>query len=235
MGFQCRQFYIKDDQCAMKVSTDSLLLGSYVPIAGARRILDMGTGSGLLALMLAQRAASADIYAFDADAAAVQQARENTAASPWPERIRIEHSCVTAWQTAQPYDLVVCNPPYFPAHLASVSKPRHLARQGQVPPQTWLECVNRCLADHGRFYWVLPVTQAPKWGALAEQVGLHRCRVMQVKTTASKPTKLVIEGWQWQAPEQVEQEALVIHAKGGGYSDAFRELTGEYYLAGAKE
>jgi len=232
MGFQCRQFYIKDDQCAMKVSTDSLLFGSYVPVVGVKRALDMGTGSGLLALMLAQRAPQAHIEAFDADAAAIAQAQENVLSSPWPERIQLEQRCVSAWQAKQPYDLIVCNPPYFANHLASAKGARALARQGEVAPSAWLKCAARSLSNSGLFYWVLPTGQAEQWQALADAEGFYLVNELRVQTTVKKMPKLIVQGWQLKAPQQVVRDALVIHAAGGEYSEAYRRLTGDFYLAG---
>lgn len=232
MGFQCQQFYIKDDQCAMKVSTDSLLLGSYADVTGVRRVLDMGTGCGLLALMLAQRAPNAMIEAFDADPMAIAQARDNVERSPWPKRIQVATSCVTQWQSSQPYDLIVCNPPYFAQHLASVDSARKLARQGEVTPEQWVACAARALRAHGKLYWVLPVAQATQWRDIAVNHGFHLCAELTIKTRAHKPAKLVIQGWQRAPTEQYLQESLTIHAGGGGYSHAFRELTGDFYLAG---
>lgn len=232
MGFQCRQFYIKDDQCAMKVSTDSLLFGSYVPVSGVSRALDMGTGSGLLALMLAQRAPQARIDAFDANAAAVAQARDNVAVSPWPERIEVVQQCVSAWQASQAYDLIVCNPPYFANHLVSSQAARQLARQGEVTPRAWLQCAVRSLQKDGSFFWVLPTGQVENWQALAIEEGLHLTNELRVQTTAKKPAKLVVQGWQLRAPTTVTQHSLTIHAADGGYSKEYRRLTGEFYLAG---
>lgn len=232
MGFQCRQFYIKDDQCAMKVSTDSLILGSYVPLDGVSTLLDMGTGSGLLALMLAQRAPTAQVDAFDADLQAVAQARENVAASPWPTRIKVAHACVSNWQGDYHYQRIVVNPPYFSGHLASSSQQRQLARQGQVTPTAWLECALRNLALDGQLYWVLPASQTELWSEIARGLGLKNCRTLQVKTTARKPVKLMIQGWQRGTPSEVVVEQLVIHAQQGRYSDAYRQLTGAFYLAG---
>lgn len=232
MGFQCRQFYIKDDQCAMKVSTDSLLLGSYAPVSGVRNVLDMGTGCGLLAIMLAQRAPLATVDAFDADPAAAAQATDNVRHCPWCERISIFTSCVTQWQPQQPYDLILCNPPYFANHLRSADAARMLARQGSVTPQQWLACVVRSLQTTGKFYWVLPVSQAAQWQSLAEAAGLNLCAELKIQTTPTKPEKLLIQGWQLLPCSKVHQESLVIHGPLGGYSEDFRSLTGEFYLAG---
>lgn len=232
MGFQCRQFYIKDDQCAMKVSTDSLLLGSYAPVSGVNSALDMGTGCGLLAIMVAQRAPLALIEAFDADPKAAAQAADNVQHCPWRERISVSTSCVTQWHPQRSYDLILCNPPYFVDHLSSADSARALARQGSVTPQQWLACAVRSLQRTGKLYWVLPASQAILWQSLAEAAGLNLCTELKIQTTPTKPIKLLIQGWQLLPCAKVHQESLTIHGLSGDYSEDFRRLTGEFYLAG---
>ncbi len=115
-GFTFKQFFVAHDRCAMKVGTDGILLGAWAPVAGVKRILDIGTGSGLQALMLAQRTEEhVTIDAVELDPQAARQASENAADSPWADRIRVECADVLTWaseQTAR-YDLIVSNPPYF--------------------------------------------------------------------------------------------------------------------------
>src|SRR5690606_28250712 len=101
-GFTSKQFFVVDDRCAMKVGTDGILLGAWAPVAGVKRILDIGSGSGLLALMLAQRTeASVTIDAVELDASAAQQASENMAESPWASRVRVECADILIWATEQ--------------------------------------------------------------------------------------------------------------------------------------
>lgn len=215
----------------MKVSTDSLILGSYVPVDGVCRALDLGTGSGLLALMMAQRQALMHIDAIDSDVDAVHQAGENIAACPWPQRIKTYHGDVTTWQEPQGYDLILCNPPYFPDHMASATVARQVARQGQKAVSDWLQCVHRNMAQHGRFYWIVPASQQAQRAAVAEASGLYLCDELVIFSTTRKAARLVIQGWQLQECERPRQQRLVIHSS-DGYSDEFRKLTGEFYLAG---
>src|SRR5690606_18064671 len=108
------------DRCAMKVGTDGVLLGAWARHPGAAHILDIGTGTGLLALIAAQRNPAALIDAVEVDAGAAQQARENVAASPWPERIRVYHADVRNWAAPEEgYDLILCNPPFYTGHRPS--------------------------------------------------------------------------------------------------------------------
>ena len=128
-GFRFKQFFVRHDRCAMKVGTDGVLLGAWAPTNPLTpnpltRILDIGTGSGLIALMLAQRCPDAQIAAIDIDPDAVAQARENFAASPWSDRLHVAQSSLQEWQMGNGkcgndkwYDLIVSNPPYFTASL----------------------------------------------------------------------------------------------------------------------
>ena len=114
-GFTFKQFFVAHDRCAMKVGTDGILLGAWAPVAGVKRILDIGTGSGLLALMLAQRtdeSVTVDAVELDSDAAA--QAQENVTQSPWADRVTVQAEDVQHWAARQTvkYDLIISNPPY---------------------------------------------------------------------------------------------------------------------------
>lgn len=231
MGFQCRQFYIKDDQCAMKVSTDSLILGSYVPVIGVSHVLDLGTGSGLLALMLAQRAPATQVTALELEPAAVLQAQQNVAASPWPHRIQVRQADVQDWREATQFELVVCNPPYFNQQLPSASATRELARQGTTELLEWAHCAAAHLSAGGRFYWILPLSVSQRIATQMAANGWYLVDSLAIKTTARKPVKLMVQGWQREPAQQVNTEQLTVH-EGAGYSTAFRRLTGEFYLAG---
>ncbi|MFC0446390.1 tRNA1(Val) (adenine(37)-N6)-methyltransferase [Pseudidiomarina halophila] len=218
----------------MKVSTDSLIFGSYVPISKAKRALDLGTGSGILALMLAQRSAELQIDAIDCEAEAVGEAAENAAVSPWPQRIQTYQADVRDWQNSYRYELIVCNPPYFPEQLVSPQLTRQLARQGDTEISDWLRCARRNLSAAGRFYWIIPHSQRESRAEHAQANGFHLRDELLIFSTAKKPAKLVIQGWQLQPATSVAVTGLTIHA-GAGYSAEYRELTGDFYLAGKSQ
>lgn len=136
-GFACKQFFVAHDRCAMKVGTDGVLLGGWAPCENARRILDIGTGSGLVALMLAQRSLpDTRIDAVDIDADAAAQAAENFLASPWSDRMQVFHQDIGEFTAACPesrYALIVSNPPYFALAVAC----RDSARKLPVTPHHW--------------------------------------------------------------------------------------------------
>src|SRR5436190_9030444 len=158
--FRFKRFTIRQDRCALKVGTDGVLFGAWVGYSGARRILDIGTGTGLLALIAAQRTATAHIDAVEIDDASAEQAAENAAASPWSERVRIHRMDVRRMNTAERYDLIVCNPPYYSGYSKSHDERIGLAKHsGELLFPELLTAVDRLLAPEGRFAVILPLNR----------------------------------------------------------------------------
>ena len=151
--FQFKQFTVWHDQCAMKVGTDGVLLGAWASVERARRILDIGTGTGLVALMLAQRSLlDAKIVALEIDEAAAGQARENVARSPWQERIEVVQADFKKYRSSDKFDVIVSNPPYFVDSLECPDRQRAAARHNDsLTYEELLEGVNRLLAADGLF------------------------------------------------------------------------------------
>ncbi|MDR0892473.1 MAG: methyltransferase, partial [Mediterranea sp.] len=149
--FQFKQFTVWHDKCAMKVGTDGVLLGAWASVAGARRLLDVGTGTGLIALMLAQRCdADARLVALDIDALAVEQARGNVAASLWSDRIEVLEADFKQYHPDVKFDVVVSNPPYFTEALACPDPQRNMARHNDsLSYGKLLEGVAKFLSQEG--------------------------------------------------------------------------------------
>src|SRR6266850_1577807 len=145
--FTFKQFIVHHDRCAMKVGTDAVLLGAWAGAAGAKTILDIGTGSGIIALMLAQRTPSyARIDAVEIEQSDFLQASENAQNSPWPEKIIVHHTSIQEYQTDSQYDLIICNPPYFINSLLPPSPFRKQARHAALlPNRDLLTAVKRLL------------------------------------------------------------------------------------------
>lgn len=174
-GFRCKKFFVAQQHCAMKVSTDALLLGAWCPIPASGDMLDIGTGTGILALMLAQRSdAVQQIDAVELDAAAARQAADNVCNSPWPDRIRVIERDILTYPGStdhlqqRRYRLIVSNPPYFTAALPSQDAGRALARHNSGLPFADLLQVAASLATaDGLLALVLPVHEAQRLLALA--------------------------------------------------------------------
>ena len=152
--FKFQQFTVRQEHCAMKVGTDGTLLGAWAN--GGRSVLDIGTGTGLIALMMAQRFPEARVTAIDIDQAACLQAHDNVAASPFASRIQIVQADVADYE-AEPFDVIVSNPPYFVESLTCPDYQRTTARHtASLTYQTLMCSAFRLLSDEGRFSVIIP-------------------------------------------------------------------------------
>lgn len=229
-GFTFKQFHVEHDRCAMKVGTDGILLGAWAPVAETRRVLDIGTGSGLVALMLAQRSRSdCLIDGVELDMDATTQARKNVAASPWASRVTIIESAIQDYQ-AQPYDLIVSNPPYFVAGQSFSDPARALARHtGALGSRDLLAACQRLLSATGEVALVLPTAMADEILCISADYDLHGVCYTAVITRAGKEANrvLLLLG---RGLSRCEQDEIVIHSADSAYSDRYIQLTHPFYL-----
>ncbi len=229
--FRFRQFTIHQEKCAMKVGTDAVLLGSWVDPKYSQDILDIGTGTGLIALMLAQKS-SAKIDAVDIDEGSYDQAKENFRISPWHDRVKIFHQSFQefALQSEKKYDLVVTNPPYF--HHAS--KPPEEARlnarhNDQLSFQELISGVKKILADDGRFCLILPCKEGMEFMDLAQRNGLFCHELIRVKTKADKNEKRLMMELGFQVGLLHDHE-ITIQEDCSAYTSEYIELTKDYFI-----
>ncbi|CAJ1897794.1 MULTISPECIES: tRNA1(Val) (adenine(37)-N6)-methyltransferase [Aeromonas] len=229
-GFTFKQFHINHDRCAMKVGTDGILLGAWAPVEQARRVLDIGSGSGLIALMLAQRSRSdCHIDGVELDSDAVIQARENVAASPWADRVTITESAVQGYQAA-PYDLIVSNPPYFVAGQSFSDPARAMARHtGALDSHALLAACDRLLAPNGEVALVLPTAMADEILCISADYDLHGICYTAVITREGKEANRVLLRL-GRGLNRCERGDIVIHSADGAYSDRYIQLTSPFYL-----
>ena len=193
--FRFKQFTIWYDQCAMKVGTDGTLLGAWAEVPSERdsppRILDIGTGTGLIALMMAQRYGHAYLTGIDIDLAAVNQATENAAMSPFAKRIKMLLCDVAKMEGT--FDAIVCNPPFFTQSLHSPDARRSLARHNDsMPPRTLMLSTWRLLDDRGELSIVIPVGEQKQMESEATLAGFFKCRECRVITAPTKAPKRVL-------------------------------------------
>ncbi|MGL5948269.1 MAG: tRNA1(Val) (adenine(37)-N6)-methyltransferase [Aeromonas sp.] len=247
-GFTFKQFHVAHDACAMKVGTDGILLGAWADVQGAARILDIGTGSGLIALMLAQRsAADCQIDAVELDAAAAAQAQSNVAASPWPHKVRVVHRAIQHF-CAPAYDLIVSNPPYFVGGQTLGTVARGLARHYVAPAvaptaalaeastgvgglhrRDLLAACQRLLSSSGRACFVLPCALADELIAEAPAYDLTATIYLAVTTRPQKDVNRVLLQLSRRSA-RCERQELTIHSADGPYSEAYIRLTRDFYL-----
>ena len=230
--FKFKQFTIQQDKSAMKVGTDGVLLGAWTDTEGTKNILDIGTGTGLLALMLAQRS-SAIIDGVEIDISASAQALDNIKKSPWFDRIRIFNLSFQEFINTSKgdYDLIVSNPPYFIRSLKTPSSSRNLARHDdKLSKNDLLGGVSKLLAPEGTFAVILPFDISGGLIDLASEYGLYPKRIMKVRPAAGKMfNRTLLEVTRYHG--KVSETELTIETGGRKhYSDEYLRLTHEYYL-----
>jgi tRNA1Val (adenine37-N6)-methyltransferase len=235
VGFRFKKFTIEHDACAMKVGTDSILLGSWVQTNDAQSILDIGTGSGLLAIMLAQKTQhTCLIDGIDIDVAAITQAKGNGENCPWASQLTFQNVSLQQFSIGTLYDLIVSNPPYFAinasANKANSVSNRPNARQTiELDHPTLLQNVTKHLSASGKFYCVLPSHIAKVFLANAEKVGLYCTRELQVQPKhQTHATRVLLELSHTQKTKISHRLSIYNHL--GSYSKEYITLCKDYYL-----
>ena len=228
-GFRFKQFAVEQDDVAMKVGTDGVLLGAWVDCKGVERILDIGTGTGVIALQMAQRNPNAKVYAVEIDETAAHRARANFDASPWAERLEVEKTAVQEFAPAEKFDLIVSNPPYFVDSLLPSDAKRSTARHTHdLTFEELDEAVARLLTEGGRFALILPVAEFEKYLTITQLNIVRRCDVHPVEGGA---VKRIMAEFAKQKPTTIAYETIAIEkGRRGDYTDDYRALTKDFYL-----
>lgn len=227
--FSFKKFTIRHDRCAMKVGTDGVLLGAWTDVAHSKHLLDIGSGTGLVALMLAQRC-SGEITGIEIDKEAVKQSRENVAASPWKERIEILWQDVRQYTPNDLYDTIVSNPPYFVDSLKCPDGQRNTARHSDtLDADQLIEKAASLLHPSGRFSVIIPSDLSERFIQTAASYGLHPSRYTQVITRPSLPPKRSLLEFRKEITACVTDE-LLIELDRHVYSEAYIALTKDFYL-----
>ncbi|QLB20529.1 tRNA (adenosine(37)-N6)-methyltransferase TrmM [Vespertiliibacter pulmonis] len=230
IGFQFKQFFIAHDCCAMKVNTDGILLGALANISQAQNILDLGTGSGLIAIMLAQRTAcNANIIAVELDEDAFQQAKRNAINSPFGKQITIQQADIFQLNFAIKFDLIVSNPPYFEQSLNSNNPQRNLARQAIQSNFAWLKQAANWITTKGKICFILPLDIAEKLIEQAQSLGLYCIEKWLVYTKISKLPKRAIITFSPTKLSYIEK-TVTIYQENNQYTSEFKRLTQDFYL-----
>jgi len=246
--FRCKQFSVAQDKCAMKVNTDSLILGSWVNPNGAKSVLDIGTGTGILALMMAQKTDdAADIQAIEVDESAAQQARDNAEMSKWSKRISVHHQALEVYKPKAKFDIIISNPPYFehsnkPTNaFASQSDARHSARQtGLLSPTALFQFAANNVSAGGSLYCVYPYQRMAEIEQAALAFNLFVTSCLVVKHDSKSDPYLCVYRFQAQRANDEDSESvaeseekyptLTIRDHNSEYSSAFKVLCRPFYL-----
>ncbi len=214
----------------MKVGTDGVLVGAWASVrSGDRRILDIGTGTGLIALMLAQRNPEATIVGVEIDAESAAQACDNVSASPWSDRVRIERCAVQEFCAESQFDLIVSNPPYFVDSLKCPDGGRNTARHtDSLSFAELMQAAEHLLAPDGRFAVIVPSEAALSVIAAGN---LHLVRRCDVRTKpAAAPKRVMLEFSPKFEGAAVREELTIGDGTNGGFSSEYRALTRDFYL-----
>lgn len=229
--FHFKKFSVRHDRSGMKVGTDGVLLGAWVDVRQATQILDIGTGTGVIALMIAQRASDAvTVDAVEIDDAAYEDAQENIAASPWHDRVHLHHTAIQQFNPSTKFDLIVTNPPYFQKSYKPPTAQRETARHTeQLTFDEILQAAEKLLTANGKLNVILPYTEGLQFITLAAHKGLHCSRKWSFKTRENKPIERVLLEFRWKKKE-VDEGEILLYSSGEEWSDEYKDLTRDFYL-----
>ena len=233
--FQFKRFRIEQDQCAMKVSTDAVVLGAVSGQKTPKTILDIGTGTGVIALILAQRYPTAQVTALEIDDAACLQASQNVGCSPWLERIRVVCTSLQDYQQGEDlFDLIVSNPPYFPGHLTSPDIRRNTAlHQDSLTFDELITGVASLLHSDGEFWLILPERQMKDFEAKCHSAGFTAFNKLLIRHRKDTPILRVIQAYSKRHRNgniSPSAEELVIKADSGAFSSQYQLLLKDFLL-----
>jgi len=231
--FHFKKFSIDDSKAAMKIGTDSVLLGSWTFCCAESRILDIGTGSGILAIMMAQRSQNAQIDAVEIDPEAAELAKLNVQLSPWSDRIQIFNSSIQKFssETKNSYNLIICNPPFFTDSLKAPDKARNLARHNDtLPIKDLLECTSKLLTEDGKAAFIIPADAYENWKNEASKHQLFPEHLMWVKSSPAHKAHRTMIMFSRKNQNTISEDMLTIYSTEKIHSQEYQKLTSEFYL-----
>lgn len=232
-SFIFKQFTVFQHKGAHKVGTDAVLIGSWAQVDKAKKILDIGTGTGIIALMMAQKSA-AQVDAIDIEQSSCEQAQENVSHSRWHERIRVFHTSLQDFVKGHTgkYDVIITNPPYFVDSFKAPDEERSHARHNDTLPFSELiQGARQLLSPDGKFYIILPTREAQDFKNLAEKKGLYLVRRLRVKTKLVNDTeKRHLMQFSFQSQALTDQTLSIEKEGHHDYTDEYKLLTGDFYL-----
>ena len=233
MTFNFKQFHVNQDRCAMKIGTDGVLLGAWTPlINNPYNVLDIGAGTGILSLMLAQRSNAEQIDAIEIDEDAYEQCVENFEASPWGDKLFCFHAGLDEFvdEPEDEYDLIISNPPFYTDDYKSDNTSRDLARfEDALPFEELIEAAALLLSDNGIFSVIIPYKEEERFVSLCKELDLFPLKITRVKGTQTSEIKRSLLAFC-----RIEQtpliDELVIEISRHNYTSEYIELTKDFYL-----
>lgn len=232
--FSFKKFSVKQDKCAMKVGTDSVMLGAWCPIENnPKSILDIGAGTGILALMLAQRTQAQQIDAVEIDEDAYEQCVENFENSPWSDRLFCYHAGLDelVQDPEDEYDLIISNPPFYSEDFKTDNPQRDLARfQDALPFEDLVEAAALLLSENGLFAVVIPYKEEERLIDLCAEFELYPVKVTRVKGSHTTPIVRSLLAFKRYELSVLTADELVVEINRHEYTDDYINLTKDFYL-----
>ena len=231
--FKFKEFSINQDRCAMKIGTDAVLLGAWTSIKHQPfSILDIGSGTGVLSLMLAQRSHAEVIDALEIDENAYEQCVENFENSSWSDRLFCYHASLEEFveEIEDKYDLIISNPPFYSEDYKTDNNQRDLARFADAMPFNHLiESASKLLSENGLFSVIIPFKEEETFIALASKVNLFPNRILQVKGSPTSEIKRSLIEFSFKKSNPIQEE-LIIETSRHQYTTSYINLTKDFYL-----
>ena len=232
--FQFKQFSVEQDSCAMKIGTDGVLLGAWTPIDNNPfSILDIGTGTGVIALMLTQRSNAQQIDALEIDEDAYEQATDNFENSPWSDRLFCFHAGLDEFveEPEDEYDLIVSNPPFYTEDYKTDNEQRDLARFADAMPfEELIEAADLLLSQNGIFSVIIPFKEEENFLTLAAAYELYPIKITRVKGTPTTEIKRSLLAFSRKETTDFTSEELIIETARHQYTPEYIALTRDFYL-----
>ena len=232
--FTFKQFTVQQDRCAMKIGTDGVLLGAWTPLDhDPFSILDIGTGTGIIALMLAQRSEASQIDALEIDENAYEQSTDNFENSPWNDRLYCFHAGLDEFveEPEDEYDLIVSNPPFYTEDFKTDNEARDLARFADAMPfEDLIEAAALLLSENGIFAVIIPFKEEASFITLAEEYELYPVKITRVKGTTTSEIKRSLLAFGRTKPTEFPIDELIIETARHQYTPEYIELTKAFYL-----
>lgn len=229
--FRFKEFTVHQDRCAMKVGTDGVLLGAWAPVENAERLLDIGAGTGLVALMLAQRSEAEVIDAIEIEEEAFEQCVENFERSPWGDRLFCFHGDIQelAEEADAPYDLITCNPPFFETVPGKVDARARARQQHSLDYETLIACAEALMSEQGTLALIAPYADQESLIYCAANFCLFPQRITEVWGHPKSGPKRVLIAFQ-RHPSEAQIDRLIIEQDRHQYTEAYQALTRDFYL-----
>ncbi|MEN9399375.1 MAG: hypothetical protein RL632_476 [Bacteroidota bacterium] len=228
--FRFRHFEIRQESSAMKVGTDAMILGALTTANDPQSILDIGTGTGVLTLMMAQKFPNATLQAIDIEPSAVDEARYNAENSPWADRIRVDESDLRDFQSAEKYELIISNPPYYTKGLVNPDRSKALARhESALPFDLLFKKVPLLLTEDGVFWMIAPFSEMETLCAEAERVNLWPNTRIDIFGKEGGAIVRNVFCFSFKRSEYRTHKQLSIRTTNGDYSEEYKALTIDFH------